>query len=243
VKRVELQALKREVDTKGTLNKVRSEGYVPAVIYGEGLDSVSVKVKEKELAIIMSKFGRSVLVDLDIDGTTHPAIFKEIQKTKIGKHLLHVDFEAVDLNKPVYTRIPVVAVGESKGVKEGGILEQEMHDLEVEGLLTDLPEKMEVDITNLGIKDVVYVHDLQVDEKVKVLSRPDAVILSIVTPTAEEVAPAPAVTEEEAAAAVSTAEAGKAGTAPEAGKAGTTPESGKAGTASQTAKPAKEEKK
>ncbi|MGC9124843.1 MAG: 50S ribosomal protein L25 [Caldisericaceae bacterium] len=230
MKRVELQALKREVNTKGTLNKVRTEGYVPAVVYGEKSSAVPVKVKERDLSIIMDKFGRSVLVDLNIEGTTQPTIFKEVQKSKIGKHFLHIDFEAVDLDKPVFTRIPVVVVGESKGIKEGGILEQELRELEVEGILTDLPEKVEVDITNLGIKDVVYVHNLNLSDKVRVLTRPDAVVMSIVTPTVEEVAP---VTAE--AAATPGAEGAKV-----AGAAGAATE---AEPKASEAKPAKEEKK
>ncbi|MGB9694558.1 MAG: 50S ribosomal protein L25 [Caldisericaceae bacterium] len=230
MKRVELQALKREVNTKGTLNKVRTEGYVPAVVYGEKSSAVPVKIKERDLSIIMDKFGRSVLVDLNIEGTTQPTIFKEVQKSKIGKHFLHIDFEAVDLDKPVFTRIPIVAVGESKGIKEGGILEQELRELEVEGILTDLPEKVEVDITNLGIKDVVYVHNLNLSDKVRVLTRPDAVVMSIVTPTVEEVAP---VTAE--AAATPGAESAKV-----AGAAGATTG---AEPKVPEAKPAKEEKK
>jgi large subunit ribosomal protein L25 len=246
VKRVQLSAVKREVDTKGKLNKVRSEGYVPAIVYGEGLGSVPVQVKEKDLAIIIEKFGRGVLIDLDVEGTMHPAIFKEVQKSKIGRHLLHVDFEAVNLDKPVYTKVKIVAVGESKGVKAGGILDQELRDLEVEGIMTDLPDKIEVEITNLDIKDVIYVHDLKLSDKIKVYTRLDAVILSIVTPTVEEVAPAAVPAEAEAAALLEAAKEGAK--APEVGKTAAkegakAPEVGKTAAKEPEAKPVKEEKK
>ncbi len=241
MKRVQLSAVKREVNTKGSLNKVRSEGFVPAVVYGEGAVSVTVKVKERDLVLITEKYGKNVLVDLDIDGTVHPSIFKEIQKEHIGRKILHVDFETVNLSKPVYTKVPVVAVGEAKGVKLGGILDQTLRELQVEGLLTDLPEKVEVDVTNLEIKDVIYVHNLSLSDKVKLLTPPDTVVFSVVTPTVEEVAPAPAV-EEVAAATAASPESTKEGKEPETGKAAKTPETGKAAKTPE-AKPAKEEKK
>ena len=187
MKRVQLKAEKREVSTKGMLNKYRNEGFIPGIVYGENLNGLSVIVNEREFLVIAKKEGRNVLVDLDIQGNVYPTIFKEIQRNPIGGKILHVDFEAVNLEKPIYTTIPVVTKGEAKGIKMGGILDQELYKVEVEGLLIDIPDNIEVDITNLEIKDVYYVKDLKIPEKIKLYTPLDAVVVSVVTPTVEEV--------------------------------------------------------
>jgi large subunit ribosomal protein L25 len=184
---VQLKAEKREVSTKGMLNKYRNEGFIPGIVYGENLNGLSVIINEREFLVIAKKEGRNVLVDLDIQGNVYPTIFKEIQKNPIGGKILHVDFEAVNLEKPIYTTIPVVTKGEAKGIKMGGILDQELYKVEVEGLLTDIPDNIEVDITDLEIKDVYYVKDLKIPEKIKLYTPLDAVVVSVVTPTVEEV--------------------------------------------------------
>lgn len=193
MKRVSINAEKREVNTKGNTNRLRREGKIPAVVYGKIVETFYVAVNEKEFIKLEREVGRSAIYDLNVDGKALPTIIKEIQIDPIKRNIIHIDFEAVDLEKPVYTSIPLVFVGEAKGVKKGGILEPSLHELEVEGLLTDLPDKVEVNVSDLDIKDVIYVKDLKLGDKVKVYSDPDAVVVSVVTPTTEEVAaPAPA---------------------------------------------------
>jgi large subunit ribosomal protein L25 len=187
VKRVQLKAKKREISTKGRLSKYRQEGFVPGMVYGEGVSGLSIAVNERELLAISKKEGRNVLVDLDVQGDVYPTIFKEIQKNPIGGKILHVDFEAVNLEKPIYTTIPVVTIGEAK---MGGILDQDLYEIEVEGLITDLPDRIEIDVTDLEIKDVYYVKDLKIPENIKLYSSLESVVVSVVTPTVEEV-PAP----------------------------------------------------
>lgn len=211
MKRVEISAIKREVSTKGKLNSYRRDGYIPCIIYGEKVGTLPVAIKEKDFITVEHHYGRSVLLDISIGSKTIHAIFKEIQRNPIGRKPVHIDFKAVDLRKPVYTTIPIVTVGESIGVKTGGILDQELHELEVEGLLPDLPDRIEVDVTNLGIKDVIYVKDIKLSDKIKVYSDLNAVVVSVVTPKVEEVAPAaaPEAGEEEAKAEEGKAEAPK----------------------------------
>lgn len=190
MKRVQLKAEKREISTKGKLSEYRHKGYIPGIVYGEGVTGLAVAINEKDLLALEKKEGRSVLVDLKVKIKTYPTIFKEIQKNPIGGKIIHVDFEAVNLEKPIYTIVPVVTVGEAKGIKIGGILDQGLYELEVEGLLTDLPDRIEIDVTDLDIKDVYYVKDLKIPEHIKLYTPLDAVVVSVVTPTVEEV-PAP----------------------------------------------------
>lgn len=215
MKRVSINAERREVTTKGNTNKLRQEGKIPAVVYGKIVENFFIAVDYKEFVKLEREVGRSAIFDLNVDGKVYPTIIKEIQVDPIKRNIIHVDFQAVDLDKPVYTSIPLVFVGEAVGVKKGGILEPSLHEIEVEGLLTDLPDKVEVDVSNLDIKDVIYVKDLKLGDKVKVYSDPDAVVVSVVLPTTEEVA-APAPAEGEGAPAE-----GKAGAKAETPKEGT----------------------
>ncbi len=208
MKRVQLKAKKREISTKGNLNKYRQEGFVPGMVYGEGVSGLSIAVNERELLAISKKEGRNVLVDLDVQGDVYSTIFKEIQKNPIGGKIIHVDFEAVNLKKPIYTTIPIVTRGEAKGVKMGGILDQDLYEIEVEGLITDLPDRIEIDVTDLEIKDVYYVKDLKIPENIKLYTSLESVVVSVVTPTVEEVpAPVAEVVPEEGAEAVPGTEA------------------------------------
>ena len=212
MKRVEIKVEEREVSTKGKLKKYRKEGKIPGVVYGTTTETFYIATNERDFLKIERQAGRSAIFDLNLNGKVYPSIIKEIQVDPIKRNIVHIDFESVDLEKPLYTSIPVVFVGEAAGVKKGGILDPSLHEIEVEGLIADLPDKIEVDVSDLDIKDVIYVKDLKIVDKIKVYTDPDDVVVSVVTPVVEEVA-APAQPE----AAVEGAPA-EAGTTPEAAK-------------------------
>jgi len=195
MKRVSMNAELRQLETKGKLNKYRREGKIPAVVYGKIVDTFHIVVDGKEFMKLEKEVGRSAIFDLNVGGKNYPTVIKEVQIDPIKRNVIHIDFEAVDLEKPVYVTLPVVTTGEAVGVKKGGVLDQSLHEIEVEGLLTDLPDKVVVDVSNLDIKDVIYVRDLNLGEGIKIYSDPDAVVVSVVTPTVEEVAPAATPTE------------------------------------------------
>ncbi|MBP8612898.1 MAG: 50S ribosomal protein L25 [Candidatus Atribacteria bacterium] len=192
MKRVEIKVEEREVSTKGRLKKYRKEGKIPGVVYGTTTDTFYVVTDGRDFLKIERQVGRSAIFDLSLNGKIYPSIIKEIQIDPIKRNIVHLDFESVDLEKPLYTSIPVVFVGEAKGVKKGGILDPSLHEIEVEGLIMDLPDKIEVDVSDLDIKDVIYVKDLKLGDKIKVYTDPDDVVVSVVTPVVEEVAAAPA---------------------------------------------------
>ena len=212
MKRVEIKVEEREVSTKGKLKKYRKEGKIPGVVYGTATETFYIATNERDFLKIERQAGRSAIFDLNLNGKVYPSIIKEIQVDPIKRNIVHIDFESVNLEKPLYTSIPVVFVGEAAGVKKGGILDPSLHEIEVEGLIADLPDKIEVDVSDLDIKDVIYVKDLKIGDKIKVYTDPDDVVVSVVTPVVEAVA-APAQPE----AAVEGAPA-EAGTTPEAAK-------------------------
>lgn len=198
MEKIVFKATKRDVSTKGMLKKLRSEGFIPAIAYGKTAKPIPITINEKEFINIIKHKGRSVIISLDIDDATYSTILKEIQKDPLGDKVVHVDFLEVDLDKPVLTKIPIVFVGESKGVKVGGVLKHMLYDLKVEAAPLDIPDKIEIDVTELDINDVVHVSDLVLSDKVKVLTPLDVVVLGIGHPTKEEVVPVEAEAGEEA---------------------------------------------
>ena len=189
MEKIAFKAMKRDVSTKGMLKKLRSGGFIPGIVYGKTAKPIPVTINEKEFINIIKHKGTSVIVNLDINGTTYFTILKDIQKDPLGDKIVHVDFLEVDLNKSVLTKIPIVVVGESKGVKVGGVLEHTLYDIKVEAVPLDIPDKIEVDVTELDINDVVHVSDLVLSDKMKVLTPLDTVVVGIGHPTKEEVVP------------------------------------------------------
>ena len=220
-----LEAVKREGRGKNEANRLRAAGQVPAVLYGaqsEGKvpESVSVSVDPKALLkILHSESGANTLIRLMLDGSEARVMLKEFQLDPMTDSLLHADFYQLAMDKAITVSVPIHIVGESKGVKvQGGMLDFVTREVEVECLPTDIPERIDVDVTELMMNEAVRLRDLPVDPKWAVVSEPDTMLVHIVMPKAEE--SAAATTEEEAAAA--TAEPEAAGGEPEVIKKGKT---------------------
>jgi len=125
-----------------------------------------------------------VLLDLVVDGKAHLAMPREVQRDHIHNTLIHVDFLAVSRSEKIAVDVSVIEVGNSVGVKEGGVVEHHLRDLHVECLPQDVPEQIEVDITELNIGDMVHVRDVVVPAGVTILTNPDDAVLSVITPAA-----------------------------------------------------------
>lgn len=170
---------------KGVARKLRASGRVPAVLYGQGREAVPLSVDAREmLHLLHSSGGSNVLLDLVVDGKANLAMPREIQRDHIHNKLIHVDFLAVSRTETITVDVPVVEIGESVGVKEGGVVEHHLRDLHVECLPQDVPEHIEIDITALAIGDMVHVRDVVVPKGVTVLTNPDDAVLSVITPAA-----------------------------------------------------------
>jgi large subunit ribosomal protein L25 len=197
---VELNAKKRKNVGKGSSRKTRSEGFVPAVLYGEGEESQPLAVSSKEFyPVIHTAAGENVVLDLKIDGAGNKeckAIIKEIQYHPVRREILHVDFQHISLTKEITVRVPVEATGEAVGVKtKGGILELIHREVEVRCLPTSIPDVISVDVSGLDVGDSLQVGDLRV-AGATIISDPEEVVITIVAPTVIE-EPKPEVAEEE----------------------------------------------
>jgi large subunit ribosomal protein L25 len=198
-----LAAEPRSETGKGPARRARRAGRVPAVLYGHGMDPVHLYVDARELGFAMrTDAGANVLLDLQVGTQRHLALPREIQRHPIRGSAIHVDFLAVRRGEKVTVSVRVQIVGEAPGVREGGIADQDLYQLNVEAEVTRVPESIEVDISGLNLGDVLRVSDVTPPSGVTILDDPDASVVSVVAPAAvaaEEAAEAEALEGAEAA--------------------------------------------
>ena len=181
-----LNAKMRDETGKGISGRLRRQGIIPAVVYGRKENPLPLEVVEKELEKATGMAGgQNTIINLNLDKDKGEilALVKEIQHHPVTGRLLHADFYRISLQDEITVSVPIVVTGESVGVKEGGILEHILWEVEIECLPTKIPERIEVDIASLGIGDTVHVRDLKTEETVKVLTEGDKTVISIVPPT------------------------------------------------------------
>lgn len=178
---------------KGKVKDLRDKGFLPAVVYAEGKEALALKLSNRQLIQLVHHHRiEGVVINLNIkDDKKHksrPCLIKEIQYEPVHGEIVHVDFNQISLTKAIKVSIPVVAKGDSIGVKqEGGSLEHVLWEIEVECLPTSIPKDIEVDVTNLKLKEAIHVKDLVVPAGVKILNDPSAIVLSVAEPMKEEV--------------------------------------------------------
>lgn len=165
--------------------KLAPLGLVPAVVYGPKTDPQAVSLSLREFEAAVAAHGATMLADLKIAGSKKPVqvLVREIQRNPITRTPIHVDLLAVDASTPVTVAIPLVAAGEPVGVRmESGVFNVELHEVMVEALPADLPERIEYDVTEMAVGDVVVMGDIAFPEGVTPLAEKDAVVCSVMAP-------------------------------------------------------------
>lgn len=181
---------------------LRRKNQIPAVLYGLGKKTVllSVYLSELERALKKSKGGQALLNLVVQNGETYtkPAIIKELQTHPVERDILHVDFYEIDMNRKIKVKVPVVTKGKSEGVELGGILQIIRHELEVLCLPLEIPESLEIDISDLDIGDSVHVKSIRLKDNIEIPADVNFTVLTIAIPKAVEEAVPEEVEEEEA---------------------------------------------
>ncbi len=221
-----LDAVKRQTRGKNEARRLRAAGKIPATLYGAqkagdttGPESVSVDPKPL-MRILHSASGLNTLISLKLEGADARVLVKHVQLDPITHHLLHADFYRVNMDRKIQVTVPVILRGESRGVKQdGGVLDFVHREIEVEVLPANIPDSIEVDISDLGIGDSVHVRDVASNAAWTPISDPDMMIVHIVVIKVAEEAPAAGA---EGAVAAAAPAAGATGTEPEVIKKGKT---------------------
>lgn len=206
---LKLVAERREGAGKGVARKLRAAGRVPAIVYGRGMEPIPVSVDAKELYHVLHRGGANVLLDLVVDGEPHLALAREVQRDHIRNRYVHVDFLAVSRTEKIAVSVPIQVIGDSVGVKAGGVLEHHLWEVQAECLPGDVPEAIEVDVSALGVGDSLKAGDLVAPEGVEIVSPPEELVLAVVPPQAREVAAVPVAAEAEGPAAEAAGESGE----------------------------------
>jgi large subunit ribosomal protein L25 len=198
-----LEAVARESRGKNEARRLRVSGQIPAVVYGGGQAPQAVAVSPKELSrLLHSEAGLNTLIDLTLGGATTKVIVKDFLLQPVTHQLLHADFYRVDVNKKVQVKVAVRLHGEPRGIKiQGGVLDFVHREVEVETLPTEIPEHIDIDVSNMMIGDSVYVRDVAAGQKWTPVSGADMLLVHVVAArtVAEDTTATPAVAEPEIA--------------------------------------------
>jgi large subunit ribosomal protein L25 len=183
VAEVALKAEVRQGRGKGPARRLRADGKVPGTVYGRGMDAVAVTVDARELDHTLSTdAGANVLIDLRIGSDTHLTLARALDRHPIRGTILHVDFLKIARDVAITVDVPVHFDGEAKGVKEGGVLEHHLWQLHVECLPGNVPERINIDVSNMDIGSIVRVSDIQAPTGVTILTEEEEIIVTCVVP-------------------------------------------------------------
>jgi large subunit ribosomal protein L25 len=214
-----LKAEVRDATGKESAHKVRAAGRVPAVVYGRGTEPIHVSVDSRELFhLLHTDAGMNVLVDLKVGKETMLIMPREVQRDHIRNRFVHVDFLRIARDQKIGVEVPIQLVGSSPGVREGGVVEHHLWNLQIECFPQDVPTNIEADISGMSIGDALKVADLTLPDTITILSPLDETIVSVVTPQVlrvEEAVPVEAAEGEEGAPAAEGEAAAEGGAAPE----------------------------
>jgi len=181
---------------KSASGRLRREGKIPAIVYGH-TEPLAITVDAREFRGAFKRITENTVVHLALPEGVHEVLVKDYQQDHLSGRIVHLDFYEFEKGKALKTRVPVRLTGAPVGVKEGGILETLMRELEVECLPKDLPEVITFDISQLALNHSIHVRDLPLPEGVKPLNSPEQVVCVVAVRKAEEEAkPAEAVAAE-----------------------------------------------
>ncbi len=170
-------------------NKLRTSGYVPGVIYGNGEDTKAIKLETQELNRILNKHGSTGTIEIELQGEAVTVLIKEVQRHPIKDVVLHTDFQKLSADKKVRLRIPVVIQGrESVEVATSGVIEQQLMEVELQCLPKYIPQYIAVDVSNLNFGDVIKLSDLDIakDENYELFTDLDELIVSLTASSKHE---------------------------------------------------------
>lgn len=187
MEKITLKAAARQVTGK-KVKKLRTQGLLPVNLFGKNLKSQSLELPLKDFLIVYRKSGETGLVELAVGPKIHHVLIGNVHIDPVTRLPLHAAFHVVSLTEKIKARVAIELVGESPAVKDGlGLLLQTLNEIEVEALPTDLPEKIEVDVTGLAaVGQQIMVSDLKLSSKIEIHTPPEEIIVKVAPAVSEE---------------------------------------------------------
>jgi large subunit ribosomal protein L25 len=185
-----LKAQSRVNKGSGEARRIRKDGKIPAVLYGRAGKAISIALDAREFMTSTKNISESTIVQVDVEGKPYDAFVKDTQRNIQNGNVLHVDFYEVESGVLLRARVSIQLKGNPQGVREGGVLEFPLHEIEVECFPKDLPPRIELDVSTLGANQSIHVRNLSLGEGVKVITNADQVIALVKYAKEEAAAPA-----------------------------------------------------
>ena len=183
---ISIQANKRTDFKNSTNRKIRDEGNFPAVVYGNKTESTPIYLNSADFIKTIREAGRNGVLTLQVDKQKYSVMLHDIQTDPLKNEIVHADFQVVDMKKEIDTEVSLSLVGEAKGTKEGGVLQQSLYEISLKGLPQDIPSSIDVDVSDLGINDTITVGDIKVDKKLEITHNAEDTVASVLPPQQEE---------------------------------------------------------
>ncbi|PWW19020.1 large subunit ribosomal protein L25 [Cytobacillus oceanisediminis] len=181
-----LQAKERKGSRNSHLTALREEGNIPAVLYGSKLESKSIYLSGADFLKTIKEVGRNGVFSLDLNGNKFDVMLGDYQSNPLKNEIVHADFLAVDMTKEITADVRVVLVGDAAGVKDGGVMQQSMHEVSVTATPSNIPSAVEVDVTDLQVNETLTVADIKGNRGYEINNEEEQVIASILPPRQEE---------------------------------------------------------
>jgi len=192
---IQIKAEARKFKGKSAVKNIRRNGGIPAVLYGKDTESIPITIALKEWEIVKKNLKRNAILKMELNNNNKievkPVMIKNIQRGFLKQDIIHIDFLQVSMKRKIEVEIPIQLIGEAKGVINNGIIELHLRTIMMECLPSQIPEKVEIDISKLDIGDSIHVKEISLPG-VRLLENPDVAVVTIIPPTSEE----KAVTEE-----------------------------------------------
>lgn len=187
----ELKVIHRKEKGKGPSRRLRRDGLIPAVLYGPNINPILLSLNPEDLrSVLSSAAGENTLISLQAEGhrevSNKVVMLKDLQMDPLTREFIHADLYEVVMDEEIEVDVPILLRGKAVGVEEGGILQEVSRELRVKCLPKDIPEGIEIDISELGIGDSIHVRDLPLREGILITAEPDFTVLTVSAPMAEE---------------------------------------------------------
>lgn len=181
-----LVAKERKDFRKSVLHQLRKQGNIPSVVYGKHEESKSIAVKNVDLIKIIKEVGRNGIISLDVNGHSQDVILEDYQYNPINHEVLHADFLHINMSTEIHAHVHVTLNGNPKGVEEGGVLQQSLHELSITAKPKEIPETIEVDISNIQVNHAIKISDIRKNySNITINHEDEEVIVTLLAPRME----------------------------------------------------------
>ncbi|MGD6845715.1 50S ribosomal protein L25/general stress protein Ctc [Bacillus infantis] len=181
-----LQAKERKEFRNSNLTQLRNEGNIPGVVYGNKIESKAIYLNGPDFIKTIRETGRNAVFSLDVEGTRHDVVLSDYQADPLKNEITHLDFRAVDMSQEITAEVRIELVGDAAGVKDGGVLQQPVHELSVSAKPNDIPQSVEVNIADLQVGESITAADIKAGRGFTINTDDETVIASILAPRQEQ---------------------------------------------------------